>query len=276
VPTISDARARHCIEPERAAVPRLFVAVSALLIGVTGGATVAHHASMSALGGTPMAGGWILSPLWTRICGPTWIEAAASFLGMWTVMTVAMMLPALLPSLWRYHEALCRGGAARPAMLATLAGASYFVVWVALGAAIFPLGAATAALLGHSSAIARAAPLMAGLVVTSAGALQFTRWKGRNLSRCRATPEVETAASGRVMQACRYGLRLGLHCNLSCAGLTASLLALGVMDLGSMALVTAAVAVERLAPDAEAYARVIGFGLVGLGLLLTAGSLASL
>ena len=33
--------------------------------------------------------------------GQTWLGAAASFLGMWIVMMAAMMLPSLVPMLWR-------------------------------------------------------------------------------------------------------------------------------------------------------------------------------
>jgi len=38
--------------------------------------------------------------------GQTWPGAAASFLGMWVVMMVAMMLPSLVPMLSRYREAV--------------------------------------------------------------------------------------------------------------------------------------------------------------------------
>ena len=34
--------------------------------------------------------------------------AAASFLGMWLLMMVAMMLPSLVPMLWRYRPAVAR------------------------------------------------------------------------------------------------------------------------------------------------------------------------
>jgi predicted metal-binding membrane protein len=37
-------------------------------------------------------------------------RAAASFLGMWVVMMVAMMLPSLVPMLWRYRQAVGRAG----------------------------------------------------------------------------------------------------------------------------------------------------------------------
>jgi len=66
----------------------------------------------------------------------------------------------------------------------------------------------------------------------------------------------------------RHGLRLGLHCSYCCAGPTAILLVSGVMDLRAMAVVTAAITVERLAPAGERVARMIGAGVVGAGVLL--------
>ena len=66
----------------------------------------------------------------------------------------------------------------------------------------------------------------------------------------------------------RHGLRLGLHCGTCCAGLTAILLVIGIMDLRGMAVVTAAITAERLAPAGERVARVTGAFAVAAGLLL--------
>jgi predicted metal-binding membrane protein len=55
-----------------------------------------------------------------------------------------------------------------------------------------------------------------------------------------------------------------------CAGLTAILLVVGVMDLRTMAAVTAAITVERLAPAGERVTRAIGAVIVGAGLFLIA------
>ena len=44
----------------------------------------------------------------------------------------------------------------------------------------------------------------------------------------------------------RHGLCLGLHCSYCCVGLTAILLVIGVMDLRAMAVVTAAITIERV------------------------------
>jgi predicted metal-binding membrane protein len=50
----------------------------------------------------------------------------------------------------------------------------------------------------------------------------------------------------------------------------AILLVIGVMDLRAMAVVVAAITVERLAPAGERIARAIGAGALGAGLLLVA------
>jgi predicted metal-binding membrane protein len=103
-----------------------------------------------------------------------------------------------------------------------------------------------------------------------AGALQFTAWKAHQLACCRGTPRHCRALLPDVATAWRYGMRLGLRCSSCCAGLTAILLVIGVMDLYAMAVVTAAITVERLAPAGERVARAIGVVIVGAGLLLIA------
>ena len=50
----------------------------------------------------------------------------------------------------------------------------------------------------------------------------------------------------------------------------AILLVVGVMDLRAMALATAAITIERLAPSGERVAQVIGAAAVGAGLFLVA------
>ena len=57
----------------------------------------------------------------------------ASFLGMWVVMMVAMMLPSLAPMLWRYRQAVGRTGETRQGRLTALVGVDYFFVWTVLG-----------------------------------------------------------------------------------------------------------------------------------------------
>src|SRR5262249_8920492 len=155
--------------------------------------------------------------------------AAASFLGMWLVMMVAMMLPSLLPMLWRYREAVGRTGETRLGRLTALVGVAYFLVWTAFGMAAFPLGVALAALEMQQPALARAVPSAVGVVVVIAGRLQFTAWKARQLASCRDAPGRGAALPADARTAWRQGLRLGLSCSRCCAGLMAILLVVGVM-----------------------------------------------
>jgi len=247
-----------------------FFGVSALVFTASAVITVVWCASMPSTGGMPMPGGWTMSMAWMRMPGQTWPGAAAAFLGMWTVMMVAMMLPSLVPMLWRYREAVGRTGEARLGRLTVLAGAGYFSVWTVFGMAAFPLGVVLAAVEMRQPAVARAVPLAVGVVVLIAGALQLTSWKARQLACCREAPGCGRTLPADAGTAWRHGLRLGLQCSRCCAGLMAILLVLGIMDLRVMAAVTAAITVERLAPAGEDVARALGAVAVGAGLLLIA------
>ena len=83
-----------------------FFGVAAILCAVSVTVTIAWCASMSAMDEMSMPGGWAMSMTWMRMPGQTWPGAAASFLGMWVVMMVAMMLPSSVPMLWRYRRAV--------------------------------------------------------------------------------------------------------------------------------------------------------------------------
>jgi predicted metal-binding membrane protein len=220
---------------------------------------------MPGMEGMPMPGGWSMSMVWMRMPGQTWAGVAASFLGMWIVMTVAMMLPSLVPELWRYRAEVGRTGATRLAWLTALVGIGYFFVWTLLGAAIFPVGIALSALAMRYSALARAVPIAVGAVVLIAGALQFTAWKARRLARRGAS---SCSRPGDAGTAWRHGIHLGVHCAKCCAGLMAIPLVMGIMDLRVMAAVTAAITAERLAPAGVRVARGVGVVGVVVGLLL--------
>jgi predicted metal-binding membrane protein len=247
---------------------RAFAGLSALLFAASAALTIVWCASMPAIRGMPMPGGWTMSMAWMRMPGQTWPQAAASFLGMWIVMMAAMMLPSLVPMLWRYRQAAGKTGETHLGWLTALVGVGYFFVWAALGGAAFPLGVALAASEMELPVLARAVPMGAGLVILIAGALQFTTWKAHYLACCREEPRRGQPLPASTGAAWRYGLRIGLHCIYACAGLMAILLAIGVMDLRAMALVTAAITAERLAPAGERVAPAIGAVVVGVGLLM--------
>jgi predicted metal-binding membrane protein len=247
---------------------RAFFGVSALLFFAATAVTIAWSASMSAMGGMPMPGGWTMTTAWMRMPGQTWPGAAMSFLGMWVVMMVAMMLPSLVPMLLRYRHAISGTGETHRGRLTALVGGGYFFVWTVFGLAAFVLGVTLAAVEMRQPALARAVPVTAGVVVLIAGALQLSAWKGRYLACCREEPGRGRTLPADAGTAWRHGLRIGLHCGRCCCGLMAILLVLGVMDLRAMAVMAAAITVERLVPAGERVARATGAAAVGAGLLL--------
>jgi predicted metal-binding membrane protein len=255
---------------------RAFVGTSALLFAASAAVTTVWCDSMSAMGEMRMPGGWTMSMAWMPMPGQTWLGAAASFVGMWVVMMVAMMLPSLVPTLWRYRRTIGSTGEVRLSWMTALVGIGYFFVWTVFGTVAFPLGTALAEIEMQQPALARVVPIAIGVVVMIAGALQFSAWKAHHLACCREPSGRERTLPADAATAWRHGLRLGLHCIYGCAGFTAILLVTGVIDLRAMALVAAAITAERLAPNAERVARAIGVVVVGVGVLLIARAAAGL
>lgn len=286
--------------PQRVASERAFFGVAALLFVASAALTVVGCGAMSGMGEMPMPGGGTMSMMWMRMPRQTWSGAAASFMGMWVVMMVAMMLPALMPMLWRYRQIVAatsggwtgverasggrtdcgracggRTGGAHLGWLTGLVGGGYFFVWGLFGVAAFPAGVALAALEMQQPQLARAVPTVVGVVVLLVGFLQLTAWKARQLFCCREAPGRCHTLSADAGTAWRHGLSLGLQCSRCCGGLMVILLMVGVMDLRAMTVVTAAITVERLAPAGERVARAIGAVVVGSGLLLMARAAAT-
>ena len=251
---------------------RAFFAVLALLFAASAAATLVESGRMAAMSAMPMPGGWTMSMMWMRMPGQTWGAAAAAFVGMWSLMMLAMMLPSLTVALRRYRHAVSGTGQARVGYLTLFAGAGYFAVWTLLGLVVFPLGLTFAALAMDSSVVAGVAPIVAGLIVAGAGALQFTKWKSHHLTCCR-NPPGPSAEPANLGTAWRYGMRLGLHCCYCCSGLTAILLVVGVMNPIAMMLVTVAITAERLADKNERIVQAIGALAIGTGVLMVGRAL---
>jgi predicted metal-binding membrane protein len=136
---------------------RAFFAVSALLFAASAAVTIVWRQSMAEISEMPMCG-WTMSMAWMRMPAQTWPGAAASFLGMGVAIGVAMMLPTLVPMLWRYRQAVGGTGQPRLGRLTALVGVGCFFVWTAFGVAAFPLGVALEAVEMQLPALAGALP----------------------------------------------------------------------------------------------------------------------
>lgn len=229
--------------------------------------------TLVALGAMPIAGVWAMSMAWQRMPGQTWFGAAASFLAMWVVMMVAMMLPSVAPALWRHRRVVATAGDPRAAVLTVVAALGYACVWMVVGVAVFTLGAGIASLAVQLPVTERLVPVAVGVVVFSAGVLQFSGWKARHLACWRASMAPRHTLPANAAAAWQLGVCLGRHCSAGSAGLTAILCVVGIMDVRAMAAVTVAVTVERLAPGGDRAAQIIGAITVGAGLLMVTRAL---
>ncbi len=224
-----------------------------------------------------MPGDWSMSMAWMRMPGQSWPAAAAMFMAMWLIMMVAMMMWSLLPMLTSYRTALRAAGSTTVGVRTALAACGYFLVWQAVGALAYPVGAGIAAATMWSSTLSRAAPLLWGAALIFSGYIQLSSWKMTRLSRCRG-PEtcVASGPAGDRWLGLKYGLRMGVNCALCCAGYMLTLLVLGVMDLRVMTVVAAAITAERILPRSDVVVRILGGTVVILGAIATLAALLRL
>lgn len=234
----------------------LFVAFAAV--------TLVLCTQMSQMPGMSMPGGWTMSMMWMRMPGQSWLSVVSSFLGMWTVMMIAMMLPSITPVLARYQS---HANTSRAIAMAS----AYFAVWSAAGIVAWCIGMIGAAVSMQLPELANAVPLIGGAVMIFAGLAQFSAWRTRDLVCCRVPVSCEELAG--TNSPWRAGLRLGIHCVRCCANLTALLLVLGMMDLRAMTAITMAITLERLAPMRWQTHKFIGLAVVSLGLFTIPGQL---
>lgn len=235
----------------------IFLVVFALLFIANVALMVVWCSSMSGMGVIPMPGDWAVSMMWIPMCGQTWLDAAASFVAMWIVMMMAMMLPSLAWTSW--HAEL-------DAIDLALLCLGYFSVWAFLGLTVFMVGTGLVAVAMRLSAFAQFMPFAAGVSILLAGIFQFSALKVHFLADCRQVL--------RSAPAFRQGLSLGSHCCCSCAGLTTVLLVFGMMDLRTMVAVTAAVTAERVVPAGMRIAHATGALAIGAGALMIARAVA--
>ena len=182
--------------------------------------------------------------------GQSWLNSASSFLGMWDVMMAAMMLPSLLPVLWRFRRATRGTGETRRDLLTALVACGYFTVWTTFGMVLYLLGIAFGAVKVQLPGLRPAAPVAIGGLALMVALHQLSASKAHHLA-CFRVVACARGSTARAGAALLLGVRLGAHCVCDCGPLMALLLVFGAMDVQAMALVTVAITVERLAPAAS-------------------------
>ena len=190
---------------------------------------IALRGGMAAEGMAGMAMGGISATAWS-------FEGAATFVAVWTVMMVAMMLPAAASMIFMFASAQARRER-EVAVPTWIFVAGYILVWAAAGLVAYVL-----VQIGSELAMSLAppdrskwAPFALGITVAAAGLYQFTPIKRVCLNHCRSPLAfiAQHWRDGRV-GALRMGLRHGTCCFGCCWALFAVLVAAGVMSMAWM------------------------------------------
>jgi predicted metal-binding membrane protein len=185
----------------------------------------------------------------------------AAFVGMWTLMMAAMMLPSVAPVASMYQRSI---RSQRPLRLAGFTG-GYLLAWAGAGVPAFLLTALVTRLVDDHPAWATA---IAVAVFAACGVYQLTPLKTRCLKHCRSPLSLLLhygAYRGRLRDV-RAGAHHGAWCLGCCWSLMALFVVLGVMNLAAMVVLAAVVLAEKLWAHGELLARAVGVAALALAM----------
>lgn len=189
-----------------------------------------------------------------------------AFLGFWTMMMAAMMLPALAPVLTCHLDALTLRN--RGWLLAVRGGAfvlGYLLFWGACGLPLYVLALLEMFLI-------RVFPFIAleveALVLVAVGLYQLTPFQAACLTSCRLKQRrlPSCAHADSLLRDVGIGVRSGLDCLGACGGLMLLLFVVGFMNLPWMLVITLLVVLEKGWHYGHSLALAVGIGLLLLGI----------
>ena len=177
----------------------------------------------------------------------------AGFLGMWTLMMAAMMLPSVAPVATMHA---CTIRTRRSLRLAAFT-AGYLVVWASAAIPAYALLRVTG---GAAAGHATVARVLAAVILAGAGAWQLTSIKDRCLRHCRSPIGLLLhygSYQGRLRD-----VRAAVHHAAFCLGCCWSLMTLfavfGVMNIGAMVGLAIVVLLEKQWSHGVRLSRMVG------------------
>ena len=189
--------------------------------------------------------------------------SVVAFLGVWTLMMAAMMLPGAVPFASFYTRTFTEHRHRRVLTFAS----GYLLVWASIGLPAFGLAwIADQLVIDHQTA----ATAVAVLVFLACGIYQLTTLKDRCLALCRSPlgftlRYASYRGPGRDLRA---GALHGGYCASCCWALMCVLVAFGLMNLIAMATVAAVVFIEKTWRHGVGFARAAGVASIVLAVLV--------
>lgn len=189
-------------------------------------------------------------------------QALGPFLGTWTVMMGAMMLPSATPMILLHR--LGADGRLRTQLWSAAFVTGYLVVWGSVGIVVW--GASIAA---NAVAMPEQRALAVAAILLLAGVYQFTPLKSTCLRACRTPADFllthwHRGLSGQL----RLGIEHGVYCLGCCWALMALFVGVGAMSLVWAVGIAIIVLIEKVRPEGVAFGRIAGALLIAAGVIV--------
>ena len=214
----------------------------------------------------------------------SWTLAEVGYLWvMWSIMMVAMMLPAAAPTVLlvarlgreRRGRAAAAGSGSTWDTMTPAFVTGYLLTWTAYSVVAASTQWVLHGTLLVSDMMVSASPFLSGGLLVGAGLFQFTPLKDRCIAHCRSPLSFLTShwREGTV-GALRMGLRHGTYCVGCCWALMALLFVLGVMNLLWVTGLAVLVLLEKTLPGGRWVTRTGGVALLVWGAIVLGGALS--
>jgi predicted metal-binding membrane protein len=200
-----------------------------------------------------------------------YVRLAVLFVAGWTLMTVAMMLPTVIPLLLLFRQITRNRSDAGQLIACVISG--YLSIWVAVGAIAHLGDLGLHAAIEGSRWLAPRSWIVGPLILLVAGAYQFTPLKRMCLDKCRSPYSfiVETwHGHTPKLEALWLGLRHGLFCVGCCWSLMLVMFAIGAGSVLWMLAIAPLMAAEKNLPWGKRLTVPVGVALLATGLAVIA------
>ena len=194
------------------------------------------------------------------------------FVGAWTVMVFAMMLPTSLPLINMFHV-MTRGRPDHLSLVALLI-VGYLGIWMAFGVAVHVADVALHAVVEQNNWLEANSWVIGAGILMLAGVYQFTPLKYQCLDKCRSPMSfIAGHWTGRheQRQAFRLGVDHGIFCVGCCWSMMLLMFAVGAGSIGWMLVLGTLMAIEKNMPWGRQVSKPLGVVLLALGVIIASG-----